>query len=48
MGTRKFRHEHESETSSVPRPYLAWSLYATALTAVVAPDSVTADQPLLT
>jgi tryptophan-rich sensory protein len=31
-----------------PAPYLAWSLFATALTAVVAPDSVTPDRPLLT
>ena len=29
-------------------PHLAWSLYATALTAAVAPDTVTPDQPLLT
>jgi tryptophan-rich sensory protein len=39
---------HDSPAAVLLAPCLAWSLYATALTAAVAPDSVAPDQPLLT
>ena len=47
MGTESSATTTSLRLRLFPAPYLAWSLYATALTAVVAPDSVTPDQPLL-
>ena len=48
MGTREFRHEHESETPSVPRPVLGVEPLRHRADGGSRPGSVTPDQPLVT